>query len=89
MIEKIFKADGNHKIVANVVFHTTGFMLSNENTSYLSDLFNDLEKIDQIKMQNSTEKMINYLKKKKFNQMVLYHDKKNQLINLRQSDPQM
>ena len=87
MIEKISKADGNHTIAANVVFHTTGIMLSNDNIAYLSGLCNDLEKIDKIKKQNSTEKMINYLKKKKYNHMVLYHDgKKNQLINLCQTD---
>ena len=63
MIEKISKADGNHTIAANVVFHTTGIMLSNDNIAYLSGLCNDLEKIDKIKKQNSTEKMINYLKK--------------------------
>ena len=31
MIEKISKADGNHTIAANVVFHTTDIMLSNDN----------------------------------------------------------
>ena len=73
MKEKISKADEIHTIVANVVFHTTDIMLSNENTAYLSGLCNDLEKIDKIKKQNSTEKIINYLRKK-INQMVLYHD---------------
>ena len=47
MIEKISKADGDYKIAANVVFHTTGIMLSNENMAYLSGLCNDLEKIDK------------------------------------------
>ena len=81
MIEKISKADGNHTIAANVVFHTTGIMLSNDNIAYLSGLCNDLEKIDKINKQNSTEKMINYLKKK-YDHMVLYHDGKkiNSLI---------
>ena len=76
MIEKISKADGNHTIAANVVFHTTGIMLSNDNIAYLSGLCNDLEKIDKIKKQNSIEKIINYLKKKKYNHMVLYHNEK-------------
>ena len=49
MIEKISKADRNHTIAANVVFHTTGIILSNENIAYLSGLCNDLEKIDKIK----------------------------------------
>ena len=64
MIEKISKADGNHIIAANVVFHTTGIMLSNNNIAYLNCVCNDLEKIDKIKKHNFTEKMINYLKKK-------------------------
>ena len=46
MIEKISKADGNYTIAANVVFHTTGIMLSNDNIAYLSGLSNNLEKID-------------------------------------------
>ena len=64
MIEKISKADGNHTIAANVVFHTTDIMLSNENIAYLSGWCNDLENIVKIKKQNSTENMINYFKKK-------------------------
>ena len=51
MIEKIFKVDGNHTIAANVVFHTTGIMLSNENIAYLYGLCNEIEKIDKIKTQ--------------------------------------
>ena len=34
IIEKISKPDGNHTITANVVFHTTGFMLSKYNIAY-------------------------------------------------------
>ena len=63
MIEKISKADGNHTIAANFAFHTTSIMLSNDNIAFLSGLCDDLKKIDKIKRQNSTEKMINYLKK--------------------------
>ena len=63
MIEKISKADGNHTIAANLVFHTTGIILSNDNIAYLRGLCNDLEKFDKIK-KNSTEKMMNHLKKK-------------------------
>ena len=48
MIEKISKADGNHTMAANVVFHTT-IMLFNDCMAYLSGLCNDLEKIDKIK----------------------------------------
>ena len=71
------------------MFHTTGIMLSNENIAYLSGLCNDLKKIDKSKKQNSTENMINYLKKKN-NHIVLYHgEKNNQLINLCQSDSRM
>ena len=62
MIEKISKPDENHTIAANVVFHTTGIMISNENIAYLSGLCNDLETIDKIKKQNSTKNTINYLK---------------------------
>ena len=43
MIETISKADGNHTIEANVVFHTTGITLSNKNIAYFSGLCNDLE----------------------------------------------
>ena len=56
IIEKISKAYGNHTIAANVVFHTTGIILSNDNIAYLSGLFNDLGKIDNNKKLNSTEK---------------------------------
>ena len=42
MIEKISKADGNHTIAANFVFHITGIMLSKENTAYLSGLCNGI-----------------------------------------------
>ena len=45
MIEKISKAYGHHTIAANVVFHTTGIMFSNDNIAYLSGLCNDLEKM--------------------------------------------
>ena len=58
MIEKISKADGNHTMAANIVLHTTGIMLSNENIAHLSGLCNDLEKIDKIKKQNSIETII-------------------------------
>ena len=40
MIEKISKADENHATAANVVFLTTGIMLSNDNITYLSGLCN-------------------------------------------------
>ena len=63
MIENISKAGGNHTIAANVVFHTTGIMLSNDNIANLSGLCNDPEIIDKFKKQNFTEKMINHLKK--------------------------
>ena len=63
IMKKISKADENHTIAANVVFHTIGIMLSIESIAYLSGLCDDVEKIDKIQKQNSTEKMINYLKK--------------------------
>ena len=44
-IEKISKADGNHTIAANDVFHTTGIMLSNDNIAHISGLCNDLQKL--------------------------------------------
>ena len=43
------KADGNHTIAANVVFHTTGVMLSRNNIHYLSGVYNELENLDGIK----------------------------------------
>ena len=43
IIEKISKADGNHTIAANVVFHTTGIMLSKHNIAYVSGLYNELK----------------------------------------------
>ena len=83
IIDKISKADGSHNIAANVVFHTTGVMLSRNNIHYLSGLCNDLEELDGITKKNSTEKMMHYLKRKKFNHMVLYHDgKHNELLNI-------
>ena len=75
-----------HTIAANVVLHTTGIMLSNENIAYLSGLCNDLEKIDKRKKENSTEKMSDYLKKKKSIIWCCIMTKKNHLINLCQSD---
>ena len=42
IIEKISKADGDHTIAANVVFHTTGIMLSKHNIAYLSGLCGEL-----------------------------------------------
>ena len=48
IIDKISKADGSHNIAANVVFHTTGVMLSRNNIHYLSGLCNDLEDLDGI-----------------------------------------
>ena len=51
MIEKISKADGNHTIAVNVVFHTTGIMLSNENIAYLSGLCNDQKKLIKSKIK--------------------------------------
>ena len=63
IIEKISKADGNHTITGNVVFHTTGIMLSKHNIAYLSGLCGELQELDDIKEQNPSEKMINYLRK--------------------------
>ena len=54
IIEKISKADGNHIITANVVFHT-GIMLSKHNIAYLSGLCSELQQLDDIKEQNPTE----------------------------------
>ena len=82
-IDKISKADGNHTIAANVVFHTTGVILSRNNIHYLSGSCNELENVDGVIRKDSTEKMKNYLKKKEFNHMVLYHDGcHNQLMNV-------
>ena len=63
IIEKISKYDGNHAIAANLVFHTTGIMLSNHNIAYLSGLCGELKQLDDIKEQNPTEKMINFLRR--------------------------
>ena len=65
IIEKISNADGNNTIAGNVVFHTTGITLSKHNVAYLSGLCGKLKQLDDIKDQNPTEKMINYLKRKK------------------------
>ena len=56
IIAKISKADGNHAIAANVVFHTTGIMLSKHDIAYLSGLCGELKQLDDIKEQNPTEK---------------------------------
>ena len=76
MKEKILKADGNYTIAANVVFHTTDIMLSFGNIAYLSDSFSQLRKIDDTKEKSSTEKLIDFLKENRCNNMVLYHDEK-------------
>ena len=49
IIDKISKADGNHTNAANVVFHTTGVILSGNNIHYLSCLCNELENLYAIK----------------------------------------
>ena len=48
-IEKRFKVDVNHTIAAIAVFHTCGIMIFNEHIAYLSGLYNQLRKIDNIK----------------------------------------
>ena len=73
IIDKISKADGNHSTAANVVFRTTGVMLSRNNIHYVSGLCNELENLNGIR-KKSTEKRIDYLKKKEFNHIVFYHD---------------
>ena len=65
IIDKIYKADGNHTIAANVVFHTTGIMLSKHNIACLCCLCSKLQELNEIKEQNHTEKMINYPRRKK------------------------
>ena len=56
IIKKISKADSNHTITANVVFHKTGIMLSKHNVAYLSGLCGELQEMDDIKEKNSTKK---------------------------------
>ena len=56
IIEKISKANCNHTIAANVVFHTTGIILSKYNVAYLSSLCSKLQHLDDMKKQNPTEK---------------------------------
>ena len=56
IIEKISKADINHTIVVNVVFHTTEIMLSKHNIAYVSVLCDGLKQLDDIKEQNPTRK---------------------------------
>ena len=58
MIEKISKAEENNTIAANVVFHTTGIMISSENIAYLSGLCYDLEKNDKIKNKIPQKKLL-------------------------------
>ena len=83
IIEKISKADGNHTIAANAVFHTTGIMLSKHNIAYFSGLCGELKQLDHRKVQNPTELMINYLRRKKYNHMELYYDgKHNKLLHI-------
>ena len=90
IIDKISKADRNHTVAANFVFHKTDIMLLKHSIVYLSGHCNQLKKFDEIKEQNSTEKIINYLKGKKFNHMVLYHNRNyNQIMNNCQSDSRM
>ena len=43
------KADGNHTVAVNVVFHTTGVMLSRKIIHYLRGLSNELENLDGIR----------------------------------------
>ena len=56
------------------MFHTTEVMLSRNNIHYLSGLWNEIQDLYGIKEQNSIEKMIDFLKKKIYNHMVLYYD---------------
>ena len=82
LINRISKADWIHTIALNVVFPTTGIMLSGNSVHYLSSICNELQNLDGIKEQNSTEIMIDYLKTKKFKHVALYHDgSHNQLMS--------
>ena len=64
------------------MFHTSGIMLSKHNIAYLSGLCSELQELDDMIEQKQTEKMIDYLGRKKYNHMVLYHDSKhNELLN--------
>ena len=67
------KADGSYSVAANVMFQKTGVMLSRNNIHYLSGLCNEVQNLHGTKEQNLTDKMIDYLKKKKYNHTVLYH----------------
>ena len=64
MTEKISKADGNHTIAADIVFRTTGIMLSKHYLSYLIGLCDKLKQLNDIKVQNLTQTMIYYLREK-------------------------
>ena len=61
MIKKISKANGNHTMAANVVSHATEIIQLKYNLAYVSGLCNELKQLDDMKEQNSTKKMINYL----------------------------
>ena len=89
MIEKISKADGSHTIGANVVFHTTGIMRSNDNIANLSGLCNDLEKIDKIKNKIPQRKWLIIWRKRIQSYGVISWQEKNQRIILCQSDSRM
>ena len=71
------KVEDNHTNTASVVFQITTIMLSNENDAYLTGLCHQLKRLDEIKQQNSMEKIIGYLKGKF---LFLYHDGKNNLL---------
>ena len=58
-------------------------MLSKHTISYLNGLYSELTHLDSIKEQIPTEKIINYLGRKKFKHLLSFHDgKHNELLNI-------
>ena len=71
IIDKTSKADGNHTVAANVVFHAFSVLLSRNNIHSLSGLGNEVENLDGIKELHLMEKTIDYQKNVKQSYIVI------------------
>ena len=74
IVSDLHKATANGGVSERYLYQSTGHIISRQSIAYLNGLCNDMKKMDNISVQNSTEKMIKYLVDHKYDHVVLYHN---------------
>lgn len=73
VLKDLINTNASLGVAVNFVQQRTGHMISRQNVHWLGGISKNLSKIGNMENMDSSEKMVRYLKEKKYDHMILYH----------------